>query len=61
MRAHGDAGNEKLHWVPLCLYISSYRENMSLGVKGEATSSLSGRLDGGVDHIRGVGGYRTGI
>ena len=55
MRAHGDAGDEKLRWVSLCLYINSYRGNMSLGARGEAISSLSGRLDGGVDHIKGVG------
>ena len=53
-RAYGDAGEEKLRWVSLCLYIISCRANTSLGARGEATSSLSGRPDGGVDHVKGV-------
>lgn len=54
-RANVDAGNEKLRCVPLCSYIISYRANTSLGAKEEAILSLSGRPDGGADHVKGVG------
>ena len=54
-RGYGVTGNEKLRWVSLCLYLTSYRANTSLGARGEATLSLSGRPDGGVDHVKGVG------
>ena len=54
-RANGDIKNEMLYWVSLCLYIVSYRANTSLGARGEAIPSLSGRLDGGVNHVKGVG------
>ena len=34
---------------------------MSLGGRGEEISSLNGRLDGDVDHIKGVGESGEGI
>lgn len=46
---------EKLRLVSLCLYMDFYRANGSLGARGEAILSLSGRLGGGVDHVKGVG------